>query len=414
MRSLKGYLLCAAVTVLGVTAAAAPADGATLARQAAAPKWHAAEIAPPAGSTSLFRLEPLAISCSGQGYCATGGFAETSAGVYSAVVATDSGGRWGPFAPLALPADATPNAVDPAQVTGMSCPARGGCIAVGDYKQTVGLSTQEQGFIAAQSAGKWHQAVTVPLPAADSGDGAELDSVSCYLQAYCVAAGTISQPHGPTPFIVVLSHGSWVPALPPSAPGLTGYFSMAVSCRGTGDCTMTATILTPNGSYSVGWIESAGHWGKAATLAAPPGATSGASLSSVGCTAPGSCVAAGSFLPGVSPMQVVLSGGHWHRATAVGGNGKPRPRFGSVTCTWWWCVAVGTKADAANYALSERHGGTLGGAVSVPVPANAAPLTDNDRISQLTAVSCVGTTWCATVGYYTNKAGVYVGMVATS
>jgi len=355
----------------------------------------------------------------GPGYCAAGGYesfvpAHSEFGQNAAIVATESRGHWSRFSALQLPADATSDNVTD-QVTGISCPADGECFAVGDYIATVGLGTQELGFIAKESAGKWAQAVAVTPPASETAFTVTLDSVSCASRAFCVASGaiytdTITTP-SPGPLMMTLSAGKWQPGPAPATPA--GPTSVAVSCRARGACVAVGALdYSPDSVSSVGWIESKGHWGRPVTLQAPTGGSADLATS-ISCSAVGSCVAVGSFLPGVAPMQIVLASGHWRREVALGGHGQPRPRFGDVSCTRWLCVAVGTNGKNLSYALTERHGKELGNAVLIGLPSNATRnKTRQQAFTQ--AVACLRKGLCTAVGYYQTRAYASAAFVATS
>lgn len=165
MRTVTLRAAASAVALAGLLAGPAaeaattqPATETSPARSA--PAWRAAEIQPhpAAAGDTIVSVLPQAISCSARGYCAAGGYETLLPGSSSdsprvAIVATESRGHWSRFAVLQLPADAaTANLTD--QVTGASCPAAGDCFAVGDYTATVGVGTQNLGFIATEPAGK--------------------------------------------------------------------------------------------------------------------------------------------------------------------------------------------------------------------------------------------------------------------
>jgi hypothetical protein len=66
--------------------------------------------------------------------------------------------------------------------------------------------------------------------------------------------------------------------------------------------------------------------------------------------------------------------------------------------------------------VSERHGAEFGDAVHIHLPSNAIPNGHtNSQVNGLTAVACLGRSWCAAVGYYSGLApGTRFAMVAAS
>jgi hypothetical protein len=119
------------------------------------------------------------VSCSGVGSCVAAGGDRVSGGSYRGVVETLSDGDW---EPEAIPAVSSEKGV--AMLNGVSCPARGTCVAVGFFSSATAAFVPA---IETLSGGTW-TAAKAPLPAdAVTGSG---QADATYLElAACPAAG---------------------------------------------------------------------------------------------------------------------------------------------------------------------------------------------------------------------------------
>lgn len=322
---------------------------------------------------------------------------------------------------LQLPSDAIAENLT-AQVTSVSCPAKNFCAAVGYYTGTGSNNDQVHGFLATDAGGTWSRATIPPVPGGQSG-ASGLYSVSCPTTSYCVAVGSFggAEIPGGMPFSVTYSNGKWQASSRPALPAnLTAdeIESMGVSCHSARDCVAVGTAYNFSFGNDTGlqWIESRGRWGRLTTTLVPSAADrgTGADLASVSCSAATSCISVGFYVRHASnaPLQVVVSNGRWQRGLGV----PHSSALGAVSCTTWHCVAVGQyDANYGSLVVSERHGAELGSPVHIHLPSNAIPNHDNEQLNGLTAVSCLGRSWCAAVGYYSGPApGGYLAMVSTS
>jgi hypothetical protein len=119
---------------------------------------------------------------------AVGSYTDDSAlGLVIAV--SESRGRWGKAAPIALPSNSGKNPGDIGELFGLSCGAAGSCAAVGGYA----TSADGTGAMAVTEAkGHWGQAVQISAPAnGGTGDSevALLYSVACLADGACTAVG---------------------------------------------------------------------------------------------------------------------------------------------------------------------------------------------------------------------------------
>ncbi len=74
-----------------------------------------------------------------------------------------------------------------AEVTSVSCPSAGNCVAGGSYTNRTGHS---QAFVASERHGVWGKAIEVPGSGAlNKGGDAAVNSVSCPSAGECAAGG---------------------------------------------------------------------------------------------------------------------------------------------------------------------------------------------------------------------------------
>lgn len=139
-----------------------------------------------------------AISCTSDGDCAAGGYAQgdsTSPNTSVPVAMSETDGTWS--APTVLVAAG-------GEVSSLSCTSAGNCLAGGYY-----LNLSEYAFVATETNGTWSAAVDVaPASAADS----NVSAVSCSSAGNCVATGqyltsTGSQTYNG--FVTVETNGTW-------------------------------------------------------------------------------------------------------------------------------------------------------------------------------------------------------------
>ena len=243
-------------------------------------------------------------------------------------------------------------------LAGIACPGTSSCLAGGSYYHSpAGLLP----MLAAESGGRWGSAIPIALPAnAQPKDGsAVIASVSCPAATSCVAVGNYET----------------------TAASLAGLIT-------TGHATTWSAGITP---------------ARPANAAAVPDAY----LTGVSCTSPAACVAVGGYTNSShdeEAMVVTRSGGHWHRAVAIGSPGNadtnPAAHFSAVSCPKaGYCVAVGgysTRAldDEVMAAIEVR--GRWKRAAQIRMPANAAV----QPVAELYSVSCASARDCVATGDY--------------
>jgi hypothetical protein len=253
------------------------------------------------------------LSCGSPGNCSAGGFYADASGNRQAFLVSQVRGAWG--AAREVPGTAVLNVGGWAQVSSLSCAAAGQCTAVGVYDpSTFDQQCCNQAFVISQVRGTWGTAQQVPGIAQLGGKGedAQLDTVSCASAGNCAAGGKydtdgFDEECCGQAFVVSQVHGTWGSAL--RVPGTRRLNSgdqaevSSVSCASAGNC-------AAGGGYGVGTFgnkvyddevfvvsEVNGTWRQALKV---PGSGRfnkghGDALSSVSCGAPGQCSAGGGY-----------------------------------------------------------------------------------------------------------------------
>ncbi|HVB70104.1 MAG TPA: fibronectin type III domain-containing protein [Acidimicrobiales bacterium] len=187
------------------------------------------------------------IACPSDGSCEAVGVYEDSSQNYHAMVASESGGVWGPAAEM--PGTAALNVDGAAEAYDVSCVSAGDCRAVGYYLDG---SNNYQAFVATESGGVWAGSVEAPGSAALNTEGdAELTVVSCTSDGACSAAGQYKDSAGSLQGMIL--DASTAPATAPAAPGVSaashakGKITVTVHPGSNGGDPVTAYQYSLNG-----------------------------------------------------------------------------------------------------------------------------------------------------------------------
>jgi hypothetical protein len=191
----------------------------------------------------------------------------------------------------------------------------------------------------------------------------------------------------------------WQPVPSTSPSGLASNGLLGVSCPAGGTCTAVGHAALPAGAPAL--IETLGPngWQPSSAPAAP--GTASNELSSISCSAPGSCVAVGwSTDVGGAPGTLVetLSGGNWAIAHSPDEGSGANFLTGVFCMSAASCVAVGYYALGTGYralALVLSHGAWQ----------LSAPLDQGPGDNYLEGIFCPAGGLCFAVGYYRDSAG---------
>jgi len=239
-----------------------------------------------------------AVSCPSTGNCAVGGsYLDGSGGGArpGQFVVEEKNGIWGNA--IELPGIATLDVDRGALMSSLSCGAVGDCAAGGYYLDGSGGA---QAWVASEKNGVWGNAIEVPGTAALKASLLQVSSVSCPAVGTCVAGGGyLSSTRKYRGFVVNEKNGVWGKAITVRAATVLGVSFTgpvtSVSCAGAGNCTAGGSYGRHPYPFFV--AEKNGVWDKAVAVPGIPPLTTGgnAVLNSVSCVSTGRCVGGGYY-----------------------------------------------------------------------------------------------------------------------
>ncbi len=267
--------------------------------------WSALVAPQPSAAAADQEVSVSDVACPALGPCAATGSYEGGSGPFPTLepflLQESAGGAWSAVDAPLPEGSATGDNVSNA-VSGVSC-AAGLCEAVGQVQMGTG---QDVGLLEQLTNGSWTPAAA-PLPSDTGTGGAGLNGVSCTFDGICNAVGSYNNAvNGGLPLIDTVD-GATVTATegPQPADTATGSGSagtlQAVSCLSGTDCAAVGYYRNSTNSgmdAALTLTLSGGTW-SAPTITMPTGAGTGASassiLSSVSCTARGTCETVGNY-----------------------------------------------------------------------------------------------------------------------
>jgi len=227
-----------------------------------------------------------------------------------------------------------------------------------------------------------------------------LNAVSCTSSNFCMAVGMQNQGAGGGTLTELWNGSSWAVVPSQNTSANSGEGLNSVSCVGPLFC-----MAVGDGGLAETWNGVSNAWTLTPTVI-PSSATGGAVvLSSVSCVSTTVCEALGTGYPVAAPFTPVVFGNQWNgsawslvSAATPSVSSPPTPVIaatGMDCVTTTWCVAVGTTNAESTMTtpFAEQWNGSSWSLVSVAVPAGAGVTG-----SYLASVSCVGTSFCETVG----------------
>lgn len=412
-RASRRAVVLSCVLALAITAAA---TAATL-------QWSATdEVALPVGANATGPDAALSfLACPTAGACIGAGSYLDVDGHGRALVAAQSGARWGAAQALALPAGA---ASDPQAVpTALDCASAGDCAVTGTY---VDATDGAQAMVAGRAAGAWSAAQRVDLPGdADAVAEPVLSAVTCPAAGACSAVGSYFTGAGTfRAMVATRSAGTWSAAtaldLPADADTANPQAALyAVACASAGSCTAAGSYLDEDGAYQAMLAtQSGGTWSAAAKVAAPAGARTepSAYLNAIACPAAGACTALGAYLDASGAgrvMTATTSGPATALSLPADANAiDPAAAVSGLDCaSATACAAVGSYRDGTGvyrpFVASRTSGWAP--AVGLALPADADPTIE----SSLDAVACPAAGACVAGGSYANASSQLRPMIAT-
>jgi hypothetical protein len=385
------------------------------------PVHQTVKVAPPSGSAVDPGAVMNAVACTSLAHCAAVGTFTDGSARTQAMAVSEVGGAWRTSSEVAAPLNAAAN--PGAALDGLACTAAGSCVGAGTYTDGAG---DAEAMVSRESAGAWGRAVEVSAPTTAAGDPlATLKGVACTSAGNCVAVGSYDDVSGHEQAMEATeTSGVWAQTVSVTAPSGAGTNPLAslagVSCTSLGNCMAAGTYTTtPGASKAMAAEESSGTWLQAVGLTAPTNAASNpdAALKGIACTAPGTCVAVGSYANGaghVEPLEATETGGTWARGSAVAvpsnANVDPSAALGAISCVAAGsCVVVGAYVDdagAQEAMIASEDGKRWSTATALAAPPGAAA----DPHASLTGIACPSVASCVGIGGYATAAGDVVTM----
>ena len=201
--------------------------------------WANAIALPGSITTNGGHSEIDGVSCATGNYCVAVG--ETSTDQFSdrATVDVELGGTWQQA--MILPGVGTSSS----QALSVSCPSAGNCTVGGWYRDA---SNQRQAFVEDEVNGTWGLFHDVgDIPQSNTGEFAEVNSVSCGSPQNCTAAGEFTILGGtPSAFFAAEVSGRWDMGDPIGR--ILPTTGRSVSCPASGRCVMTGTAPDDSGT----------------------------------------------------------------------------------------------------------------------------------------------------------------------
>jgi hypothetical protein len=332
---------------------------------------------------------------------------------------------------------AAKNAALPTQASGLyngnlsvlSCPAQGDCVAGGIYQNASGNS---YGLLLNEVNGVWRDPTTVTPPSnAVVADGVSLYAVSCGAVGNCSGVGTYADSaQNQRSFVVDEVGGVWQKALEVTLPANASTNSQvsdlhSIACSSVGNCSAVGAYSVSAGTNLLQEAfvvnEIAGHWQSAKEITLPAGANFNpfAELSQVSCASVGNCSAAGSYIDASNVDRALVATevkGTWRAGTALllPTNAS---QYAGATLSEVSCASAGDCAVAGTYnatggteqlLVDSETNGSWARATEIQAPANAAA-SPHVLLYGFNGVDCPSVGNCAAGGQYQDKSGNYQG-----
>ncbi|TVZ05375.1 hypothetical protein EAS64_12490 [Trebonia kvetii] len=354
----------------------------TLAAGAAIVAWRAES---EGGSSTFDENYPTAntISCASATACLAVGSAERGTPRTSVpVVQAFNAGTW---RTVAVKAPGKPGSRT--TLTGVSCPAAGYCLAVGEYDP--GDRGLPRPYAMSWDGASLSPAVRLPLPTAS--DLEEMGGVSCPAVNRCVVTGNV--PRGE--IIWTWNGSAWSMMSVPTPDTVADEYFDSVQCTTVTDC-----MVAGRESAGSSTVPAAASWnGRSFTRLRPPAPTgmSTAGYSGLSCATREHCAFTGlGYASHGSPITSFLemwNGRTWKLTTWRGPKAGDYAELSAVSCrTANDCVAVGSDGpDTGQRAAALTWDGANWKAARVPGPGPG-------KMSVFYGVSCAKTGGCTAIG----------------
>ena len=348
-----------------------------------------AAAAPATVSASVISANLNDVSCTSAHSCMAVGTFLSSKGPEFTLAETWNGTAW-----TVVPSP-TPNvAQGGGELDSVSCPSSTACIAVG-FGFTNKTTTATSPIAESWNGSKW---TVVPTPKLANA-GAALKGVSCTSPSSCMAVGSAGTAMDDTRSTLAESWNgtAWklVSTPPPPAPGDTALSS--VSCTAPASCMAAGYYANTTKSTPLTLAET---WnGTTWRILTTPNPGSSGTLSGIACTVASACMAVGGHRhSGTFILNATLSeqwNGHtWRARTSPNPPSANFAGFDAISCTGpAACMATGfalAEEGESGITLAESWNGTAWSLLKAPSPGSAS--------DELLGVSCTSPSSCLAVG----------------
>lgn len=376
----------------------------------------------PNGSSNDPNVNLAAVSCGSAGDCSAVGNYVDSSYNQQGVVINERSGTWHTGSKVFSPPGAAGNPEETMQA--VSCPSAGNCGAVGDYVNQYG---ETSALVVNETKWDWSPVQTITLPAGATGTigpSSSLDSISCTSAGNCTAVGWYTSDANAIEGLLLNEvNGVWqagVEAVPPTPTAAQPNVSLSsVSCSAPGTCSAVGYYDDSLSNQQGMLLSEAGYVWSAGALPGLPGNAAGAqstTLNSVACTGPGDCTAAGVYTDDAGNFQGLLlnqSGGVWAAGTEAvlppGAAVSQKVALNSVACgAYETCVVAGTYFSNHPTALLLSE---TGGRWKHPIKGVMPADGAGDPFAAVNDLACAGTAYCIVAGQYVDAAGNSQGLV---
>ncbi|HEY7948149.1 MAG TPA: IPT/TIG domain-containing protein [Acidimicrobiales bacterium] len=355
----------------------------------------------------------LSTACSSSTSCVAVGSVSDSASNLFPLIETYSSGSWSAsVAPL--PPDAAQNPWS-GDLTSVSCPADGACVAVGNYYAYDSGSAQsnKNGLLLTETAGTW-SAAEASLPGGPDSGSASVNSVSCPDNSMCAAIGvvtTFAKRVTTSGLLYTWSGGIWqsqVVSLP--SPFQDSLDLASISCPDDTDCTAVGSYVVARRMHGLIATMSSGVWNaveapEPSNAATAPFSPPQPLLESVDCPEVTFCVAGGAYPlarsggPGNEAQLLVYQFGSWLALEAPLPSDADSATLPS-SVQGVFCPAVNDCLAAGTY--NESSGGSSEGMLLAQAgsawSAASSPTLGDSSPTSVSGISCSPTGFCAAVG----------------
>jgi hypothetical protein len=353
---------------------------------AAASGWKLRPTPNPLGAT---HSQLTGVSCPSRNFCLAVGYSSARAGAFKTLVERWDGKGW------SIQRGVRPAGAQVSVLSAVSCASRRSCTAVGYFNNRAG--------VAVPLAEHWDGRVwsVQPPPRPRGAMFGDLVAIACAPSSSCVAVGSFADAHGNEFSLAELwDRTRWSIEPLQNPPDAAASRLKGVSCTSPTACTAVGTVVDSAGDY----ITLTERWNGTdwAMQSSPDPAGGYSQLVGVACASIRSCEAVGFFANPNGPLLTLAErwdGASWAIQPTENRRGGRTSQLFAVACPMTIaCTAVGNFANNAGaFGTLAEQGGRNRWAI---LPTADRPGATN---SSLDAVACASSRVCTAVGYFIDR-----------